>query len=155
MGINITNVNDVHTMHILVLTSMCTYFWFSDKWPSDQHLPGCRQAALYSCWVGEESPALLWASSGWPGHPAASRSGSLCSDVKCVCVECTGRSHCRCVCVFLGWNELLIASFSHRSVTVKDGILLATGLHVHRSSAHSAGVGSIFDRSGHSTSNPP
>ncbi|KAB5539622.1 hypothetical protein PHYPO_G00091160 [Pangasianodon hypophthalmus] len=45
-----------------------------------------------------------------------------------------------------GWNELLIASFSHRSVTVKDGILLATGLHVHRSSAHSAGVGSIFDR---------
>ncbi|XP_035379990.1 retinoic acid receptor RXR-gamma-B isoform X2 [Electrophorus electricus] len=45
-----------------------------------------------------------------------------------------------------GWNELLIASFSHRSVTVKDGILLATGLHVQRSSAHSAGVGSIFDR---------
>lgn len=45
-----------------------------------------------------------------------------------------------------GWNELLIASFSHRSVSVKDGILLATGLHVHRSSAHSAGVGSIFDR---------
>ncbi|KAL7832277.1 hypothetical protein AOLI_G00298250 [Acnodon oligacanthus] len=45
-----------------------------------------------------------------------------------------------------GWNELLIASFSHRSVAVKDGILLATGLHVHRSSAHSAGVGSIFDR---------
>ncbi len=51
------------------------------------------------------------------------------------------------VCFFHpGWNELLIASFSHRSVTVKDGILLATGLHVHRSSAHSAGVGSIFDR---------
>uniref|UniRef100_A0A8V0Y5M2 Retinoic acid receptor RXR n=2 Tax=Phasianidae TaxID=9005 RepID=A0A8V0Y5M2_CHICK len=44
-----------------------------------------------------------------------------------------------------GWNELLIASFSHRSVSVQDGILLATGLHVHRSSAHSAGVGSIFD----------
>ncbi|NXF23969.1 RXRG protein, partial [Rhodinocichla rosea] len=44
------------------------------------------------------------------------------------------------------WNELLIASFSHRSVSVQDGILLATGLHVHRSSAHSAGVGSIFDR---------
>ncbi|KAL0200469.1 hypothetical protein M9458_003656, partial [Cirrhinus mrigala] len=58
------------------------------------------------------------------------------------------------------WNELLIASFSHRSVTVKDGILLATGLHVHRSSAHSAGVGSIFDRSDCNTepitiSNPP
>uniref|UniRef100_S4RTR6 Retinoid X receptor, gamma b n=1 Tax=Petromyzon marinus TaxID=7757 RepID=S4RTR6_PETMA len=45
-----------------------------------------------------------------------------------------------------GWNELLIASFSHRSIGVSDGILLATGLHVHRSSAHSAGVGSIFDR---------
>lgn len=47
----------------------------------------------------------------------------------------------------LGWNELLIASFSHRSIAVKDGILLATGLHVHRNSAHSAGVGAIFDRS--------
>nr|QJG66093.1 retinoid X receptor [Phoronopsis californica] len=45
-----------------------------------------------------------------------------------------------------GWNELLIASFSHRSMAVKDGILLATGLHVHRSSAHQAGVGTIFDR---------
>ncbi|XP_057209379.1 retinoic acid receptor RXR-gamma-B isoform X2 [Triplophysa rosa] len=45
-----------------------------------------------------------------------------------------------------GWNELLIASFSHRSITVKDGILLGSGLHVHRSSAHSAGVGSIFNR---------
>ncbi|KAK3555488.1 hypothetical protein QTP86_017040, partial [Hemibagrus guttatus] len=44
------------------------------------------------------------------------------------------------------WNELLIASFSHRSIAVKDGILLATGLHVHRNSAHSAGVGAIFDR---------
>uniref|UniRef100_A0A8C9XCL6 Retinoic acid receptor RXR n=1 Tax=Sander lucioperca TaxID=283035 RepID=A0A8C9XCL6_SANLU len=49
-----------------------------------------------------------------------------------------------------GWNELLIASFSHRSISVKDGILLATGLHVHRNSAHSAGVGAIFDR--HTTS---
>ncbi|XP_077861578.1 retinoic acid receptor RXR-alpha-B isoform X1 [Saccoglossus kowalevskii] len=45
-----------------------------------------------------------------------------------------------------GWNELLIAAFSHRSIAVKDGILLATGLHVHRNSAHSAGVGTIFDR---------
>ncbi|XP_057261334.1 retinoic acid receptor RXR-beta-like, partial [Pezoporus wallicus] len=45
-----------------------------------------------------------------------------------------------------GWNELLIASFSHRSISVQDGILLATGLHVHRNSAHSAGVGAIFDR---------
>jgi len=51
-----------------------------------------------------------------------------------------------CTPPLAGWNELLIASFSHRSVSVQDGILLATGLHVHRSSAHSAGVGSIFDR---------
>lgn len=29
---------------------------------------------------------------------------------------------------------------------MKDGILLSTGLHVHRSSAHGAGVGQIFDR---------
>jgi len=45
-----------------------------------------------------------------------------------------------------GWNELLIAGFSHRSIQAKDGILLATGLHVHRHSAHQAGVGTIFDR---------
>lgn len=45
-----------------------------------------------------------------------------------------------------GWNELLIASFSHRSINVKDSILLASGLHVHRHSAHQAGVGPIFDR---------
>lgn len=52
-----------------------------------------------------------------------------------------------CFCpLLLGWNELLIASFSHRSIAVKDGILLATGLHVHRNSAHTAGVGAIFDR---------
>ncbi|XP_059490527.1 retinoic acid receptor RXR-like [Neocloeon triangulifer] len=45
-----------------------------------------------------------------------------------------------------GWNELLIAAFSHRSIDVKDGIVLATGLTVHRDSAHQAGVGAIFDR---------
>ncbi|KDR16916.1 Retinoic acid receptor RXR-alpha-A [Zootermopsis nevadensis] len=45
-----------------------------------------------------------------------------------------------------GWNELLIAAFSHRSMEVKDGIVLATGLTVHRNSAHQAGVGTIFDR---------
>lgn len=53
---------------------------------------------------------------------------------------------CACVLSPLGWNELLIASFSHRSIAVKDGILLATGLHVHRNSAQTAGVGAIFDR---------
>ncbi|KAK2168031.1 hypothetical protein LSH36_21g07001 [Paralvinella palmiformis] len=45
-----------------------------------------------------------------------------------------------------GWNELLIAGFSHRSTAVHDGILLSTGMHIHRSSAHQAGVGTIFDR---------
>uniref|UniRef100_A0A8B9GUR1 Retinoid x receptor, beta b n=1 Tax=Astyanax mexicanus TaxID=7994 RepID=A0A8B9GUR1_ASTMX len=45
-----------------------------------------------------------------------------------------------------GWNELLIASFSHRSIGVKDGLLLATGLHVPRDSVHNTGVEAIFDR---------
>lgn len=45
-----------------------------------------------------------------------------------------------------GWNELLIASFSHRSIDVKDGIVLATGITIHRNSAQQAGVGTIFDR---------
>uniref|UniRef100_A0A3Q0SBF2 Retinoic acid receptor RXR n=1 Tax=Amphilophus citrinellus TaxID=61819 RepID=A0A3Q0SBF2_AMPCI len=43
-----------------------------------------------------------------------------------------------------GWNELLIASFSHRSIPLKDGVLLASELQ--RDNAHSAGVGAIFDR---------
>ncbi|XP_047217703.1 retinoic acid receptor RXR-beta-B isoform X1 [Girardinichthys multiradiatus] len=43
-----------------------------------------------------------------------------------------------------GWNELLIASFSHRSIPLKDGALLASELQ--RDSAHVAGVGAIFDR---------
>jgi hypothetical protein len=46
----------------------------------------------------------------------------------------------------LGWNELLIAAFSHRSVDVHDGIMLTSGLLIQRQSAHSAGVGAIFDR---------
>lgn len=45
-----------------------------------------------------------------------------------------------------GWNELLIAGFSHRSINVKDGILLLTGVHIHRNSAMQSGVGPIFDR---------
>lgn len=45
-----------------------------------------------------------------------------------------------------GWNELLIAAFSHRSVDVTDGIVLATGTIVHRNSAQQAGIGTIFDR---------
>jgi hypothetical protein len=47
---------------------------------------------------------------------------------------------------FSGWNELMIAAFSHRSINVKDGIVLATGLTVDRDSAHQAGVEAIFDR---------
>ena len=43
-----------------------------------------------------------------------------------------------------GWNELLLAAFSHCSVEVKDGIVLATGLTVHHNSAHQTGVGTIF-----------
>uniref|UniRef100_A0A3Q3AY20 Retinoic acid receptor RXR n=1 Tax=Kryptolebias marmoratus TaxID=37003 RepID=A0A3Q3AY20_KRYMA len=43
-----------------------------------------------------------------------------------------------------GWNELLIASFSHRSIPLKDGALLASELQ--RDGAHMAGVGAIFDR---------
>ncbi|XP_028983842.1 retinoic acid receptor RXR-beta-B isoform X2 [Betta splendens] len=43
-----------------------------------------------------------------------------------------------------GWNELLIASFSHRSIALKDGVLLASELQ--RDSAHGGGVGAIFDR---------
>lgn len=45
-----------------------------------------------------------------------------------------------------GWNELLIASFSHRSIDYQDTIVLATGLMVHRNQASGAGVGAIFDR---------
>lgn len=45
-----------------------------------------------------------------------------------------------------GWNELLIAAFSHRSISVKDEILLATGLHVSRDSTHNLGVEAFFDR---------
>ncbi|KAF2899608.1 hypothetical protein ILUMI_06567, partial [Ignelater luminosus] len=45
-----------------------------------------------------------------------------------------------------GWNELLIAGFSHRSINAKDSIVLATGLTIQRNSAHQVGVGGIFDR---------
>lgn len=45
-----------------------------------------------------------------------------------------------------GWNELLIAGFSHRSIDIDDGIVLATGLIVYRHSAQQAGIGTIFDR---------
>lgn len=50
------------------------------------------------------------------------------------------------VSLLLGWNELLIAGFSHRSIGVQDTVLLATGLRVNRDSANEAGIGAIFDR---------
>jgi len=40
----------------------------------------------------------------------------------------------------------MIAAFSHRSISVKDCIVLANGLTVDRDSAHQAGVEAIFDR---------
>jgi len=45
-----------------------------------------------------------------------------------------------------GWNELLIASFSHRSIDLKDGIVLATGLTIYRNTANQVGVSGIYDR---------
>lgn len=45
-----------------------------------------------------------------------------------------------------GWNELLIASFSYKSMQAHDGIVLATGLTVNKSTANAVGVGAIYDR---------
>ena len=44
------------------------------------------------------------------------------------------------------WNELIIAALSHRSMDAEDGMYLVTGFHIHRSTAHKAGFGLIFDR---------
>ena len=48
--------------------------------------------------------------------------------------------------LFLGWNELLIAGISYRSVVLNDGIVLATGLVIDRRSAHSVGFENIYER---------
>jgi len=45
-----------------------------------------------------------------------------------------------------GWNELMIAGFSHRSIGIQNGIQLASGVVVTRENAHTSGVGAIFDR---------
>jgi len=45
-----------------------------------------------------------------------------------------------------GWNELMIAGFSHRSTSISNGIMLANGLLITRENAHAAGLGAIFDR---------
>ena len=45
---------------------------------------------------------------------------------------CTNTTSLHLVLNQLGWNELLIAAFSHRSVGIKDGIILATGFVIHR-----------------------
>jgi len=44
------------------------------------------------------------------------------------------------------WPELLIGGFCHRSCAVKDGILLATGLHLTRDNLKKAGVGALIDK---------
>ena len=40
----------------------------------------------------------------------------------------------------------MIAGFSHRSITIQDGILLATGVRVNKDTANQAGIGPIFER---------
>lgn len=45
-----------------------------------------------------------------------------------------------------GWNELMIAGFSHRSTNIQNGIQLASGVIVTRENAHTSGVGEILDR---------
>ena len=51
-----------------------------------------------------------------------------------------------CVCDVSGWNELLIAGLSHRSLVVRDAIMLSSQVRVDRNSAHQMGIGAIFDR---------
>ncbi|XP_074103626.1 retinoid X receptor ultraspiracle isoform X2 [Cotesia typhae] len=45
-----------------------------------------------------------------------------------------------------GWNELLIASFSHRSMDVHEGIVLGKDTIINRNSAQQVGLSAIFDR---------
>ena len=45
-----------------------------------------------------------------------------------------------------GWNELMIAGVSFRSIGVDDGLVLANGVVVKRETAHEAGMGSVYDR---------
>ncbi|XP_015191457.1 PREDICTED: retinoic acid receptor RXR-alpha-B isoform X2 [Polistes dominula] len=44
-----------------------------------------------------------------------------------------------------GWNELMIASFSHRSTSYKDCLVLANGFLINRELAPHTGVSPIFD----------
>jgi len=45
-----------------------------------------------------------------------------------------------------GWNELMIAGFSHRSIGLNEGIMLSHGIVATRETAHEAGVGQVLDR---------
>lgn len=45
-----------------------------------------------------------------------------------------------------GWNELLIAGFSFRSMSLNDGIVWGDGQVITRENAHIQGVGEIYDR---------
>ena len=45
------------------------------------------------------------------------------------------------------WNELMIAGYAFRSLSLTDGgVLLSDGLVIKREGAHIAGVGEIYDR---------
>ncbi|XP_023598424.1 retinoic acid receptor RXR-alpha [Trichechus manatus latirostris] len=148
-------------------------------WPAVQlggdtaSAPGCGQGCAQSYIRLSRNPEVLWKQTpssrwgkpcprgGWwcffaPARVPLAHFGNLSGKDGCLMVRAVsgpGRGSEQAVlrqpCPPPGWNELLIASFSHRSIAVKDGILLATGLHVHRNSAHSAGVGAIFDRWAH------
>lgn len=43
------------------------------------------------------------------------------------------------------WNELHIISLAHRSLGTQEGIVLATGLTINKSTSHAIGVGNIYD----------
>lgn len=43
------------------------------------------------------------------------------------------------------WNELHIIALAHRSLGTQEGIVLATGLTINKSTSHAIGVGNIYD----------
>ncbi|CAH1966007.1 unnamed protein product [Acanthoscelides obtectus] len=45
-----------------------------------------------------------------------------------------------------GWNELLIAELAHKSINSQDCILLHNNITITKSTAHSIGVGVIYER---------
>lgn len=106
-----------------------------------QYLPSHKHAVVPVSRMGETHSSLLFLADRRPGSAAQGRYAEP---------EKTPNVIIRTQLLFMfllsGWNELLIAAFSHRSVEVRDGIVLGAGITVHRNSAHQAGVGTIFDR---------